>query len=296
VKNVLNLTPITVTYDWGMVTDLARRNIARACGKLKVENIIAAADISWKRENIRRNVEAWLRNPDLGMIPLFMAGDKFFYYHVARIKKQTGLRLNLWGINPLENTDFKVGFLGVAPVHDKKRIYSLSSKGRVQLFRGVGRNIITNPGYLNRSVIDTFGSFVSRYVIPHEDYYHLFDYYRWDEKEIEDLIMREYDWETSPDAKSTWRVGDGTAAFYNYIYYTVAGFSECDTFRSNQIREGMLTRDEALRLVEAENLPRYPTLRWYLDVIGLDFASTVRTINNMPKLYRAAGLLAEAAS
>ncbi|HYG44714.1 MAG TPA: hypothetical protein VEA17_17480, partial [Bordetella sp.] len=31
------MTPLTFTYDWGMVTDLARRNQARLCGKLGVE-------------------------------------------------------------------------------------------------------------------------------------------------------------------------------------------------------------------------------------------------------------------
>ena len=76
VKKVLGLNPIAFTYDWGMVTDLARRNIASICGKLGVENIIVAADIHWKRENIRKNISAWLKKPDLGMIPLFMAGDK----------------------------------------------------------------------------------------------------------------------------------------------------------------------------------------------------------------------------
>ena len=54
VKNDFGLNPITFTYDWGMVTDLARRNIARICGKLGVENIIVAADIHWKRKNIRK--------------------------------------------------------------------------------------------------------------------------------------------------------------------------------------------------------------------------------------------------
>lgn len=46
------------------------------------------------------------------------------------------------------------------------------------------------------------------------------------------------------DTNTTWRIGDGTAAFYNYVYYTVAGFTEHDTFRSNQIREGQMTREE----------------------------------------------------
>ena len=41
VKEELGLNPVAFTYDWGMVTDLARRNIARICGKLGIENIIA---------------------------------------------------------------------------------------------------------------------------------------------------------------------------------------------------------------------------------------------------------------
>ncbi len=135
----LKLNPIAFTYDWGMVTDLARRNIARVCGKLGVENILVSADISWKRENIRKNILAWLKKPHLGMVPLFMAGDKFFYYYTDQVKKQTGISLNIWGINPLENTDFKVGFLGVPPDHHKERIYSLSSKRKLKLIQGVGK-------------------------------------------------------------------------------------------------------------------------------------------------------------
>jgi len=286
VKKELGLNPIAFTYDWGLVTDLARRNIARVCGKLGVENIIVSADIGWKRENIRKNIQAWLKYPSLGMIPLFMAGDKFFFYYATRVKKQTGIDLNIWGINNLENTEFKVGFAGLPPQFDKKRIYSLSVINQLKLFGYVGRNLLHSPGYLNQSVFDSLGSFASRYISPKKDYYHLFDYYRWDEKEINDLLRDEYKWETAIDTKSTWRIGDGTASFYNYIYYTVAGFSENDTFRSNQIREGMLTREEAAKLIEEDNLPRYETLRWYLEIIGLDFAEVIKTVNKIPKLYK----------
>jgi len=285
VKNILKLNPIAFTYDWGMVTDLGRRNIARVCGKLGVENIIVSADIRWKRENIRKNVLAWLKNPSLGMIPLFMAGDKFFFYYADKLKKQTNVKLNIWGINPLENTDFKVGFSNVAPVFDKKHIYSLSFKNQMRLFSFVGKNIISNPLYINQSVWDTLGSFGARYMVKKQDYYHMFDFYRWDEKEIDSLILDEYKWEKAIDTNTTWRIGDGTAGFYNYIYYTVAGFSEYDTFRSNQIREGMLDRATALKLINEENKPRYESLKWYLEIIGLDFENTIRRINQIPKLY-----------
>lgn len=286
VKEKLGLNPIAYTYDWGMVTDLARRNIARVCGKLGVENIIVSADIRWKRENIRKNIQAWLKYPSLGMIPLFMAGDKFFFYYCNQVKKQTGIDLNIWGINYLENTEFKTGFAGLPPKFNKKRIYSLSIKNQIKLFSFIGNNILKSPGYFNQSVKDSLGSFAARYIAPKKDYYHLFDYYRWDENEINDLIKNEYKWETAIDTKSTWRIGDGTASFYNYIYHTVAGFSENDTFRSNQIREGMLDRETALKLIEEDNFPRYETLRWYLEIVGLDFADVIKIVNKIPKLYK----------
>ena len=63
-----------------------------------------------------------------------------------------------------------------------------------------------------------------------------------------DDTLRQYNWEWSPDTPTSWRIGDGTAALYNYVYFTVAGFTEHDTFRSNQIRD-MMTRERALDLV-----------------------------------------------
>lgn len=89
----------------------------------------------------------------------------------------------------------------------------------------------------------------------------------------------------APDTPSSWRIGDGTAPFYNYIYYTVAGFTENDTFRSNQIREGVLTREQALELVRRENQPRWEALQWYAQTIGFDLDEALNVIHSMPKLY-----------
>jgi len=280
----LGMHPITLTYDWGMVTDLARRNIARVCGKLGVENVIVAADIKWKRENIRKNIAAWLKRPSLGMIPLFMSGDKYFFYYTNRLKQQTGIALNVWGINRLENTDFKTGFAGVAPKFDKRRIYSMSLAGHARFWAYVGSNVLRNPALINSSNLDSVGSILSRYLFPQRDYYSFFDYYAWNEQEIEDVITREYDWERAIDTDSTWRIGDGTASFYNYVYFTVAGFSENDTFRSNQIREGLLTREVAMQKLEQENAPRYENIRWYLEIVGLDYEPTIKVVNAIPKI------------
>lgn len=281
----LNLKPITYTFDWGMVTDLARRNIARLCGKLGVENIIVSADIAKKRNNIRLNVEAWLKNPKLGMIPLFMAGDKQFIYYANQIRRQTNIELNIYSSNMLENTDFKVGFCGIPPSKDKSRPDHLPFSSKVNLAWYYGKNFLMNPAYINSSIIDTLGSFYSYYAEPRTHFFQVFDWIKWDEKLIEKTLFEEYNWEISPDTTSTWRIGDGTAAFYNYIYYTVAGFSEFDTFRSNQIREGLITREEGLKFIAQENNPRYDSMKWYFDTIGVDMERAIKIVNAIPKLY-----------
>ena len=282
----LKMRPITYTYDWGMVTDLGRRNISRMCAQLGIENIIVADDIALKRRNIAKNLRAWLKSPNLGMVSILTAGDKHFFRHVETVKRQTGISLNLWGVNPLEVTHFKAGFLCVPPDFEEERVYSHGAMKQLRYQWLRLKAMAQSPRYFNSSLWDTLSGEYYRSFNKKTDYYHIFDYWRWEEKTIDDTLINQYDWETAPDTNTTWRIGDGTAAIYNYIYYTVAGFTEHDTFRSNQIREGDLTREEALALVEDENRPRYPNIKWYLDAIGMDFDKVIPVINAIPKLCK----------
>ncbi|NOL50817.1 glucosamine 6-phosphate synthetase [Pelistega suis] len=286
IVNELKMKPVTYTYDWGMVTDLGRRNISRMCAQLGVENIIVAADISKKRDNIRKNLKAWLKSPHLGMMAMLTAGDKHFFRYVEHIKKQTGINLNLWGVNPLEVTYFKTGFLDIPPDFEEKRVYSHGWSKQLVYHKQRFKAMLESLGYFNTSLWDTLSGEYYRSFTEKKDYYHLFDYWRWDEEVVDDTLLNQYDWEKAIDTTTTWRIGDGTAAFYNYVYYTVAGFTEHDTFRSNQIREGQMTREKALSLIAEENKPRYQNIRWYLDTLNMDFASVISVVNNIPKLYK----------
>ena len=277
---------LSYTYDWGMVTDLARRNQSRMCGKLGVEHIIVSADIDKKRLNIKRNVEAWLKRPSLGLVPLFMAGDKQFFYYANKVGKDNGINdLVILCDNPYEVTYFKFGFAGAKPNFIKnKQLFRLNLMSYFKMLSYYFKEFLLNPRLLNGSFIDTVKGFLSYYAIPH-NYINLFKYIKWDEKEVERVLLGQYNWELAPDAETSWRIGDGTAPFYNYIYTTVAGFSENDTFRSNQIREGVITREEGLELVIRDNAPRYGSIKWYLDAIGIDFKDTIERINGIKKLY-----------
>ncbi len=293
-KTELKMNPVAYTYDWGMVTDLARRNISRLCGKLGVENVLVSADITAKRQRIRKNVAAWLRKPSIGTIPLFMAGDKAYFHYLNQVRRQLDTQLAFLGENLLERSDFKIGYAHVRPASSIEGHvfsggdgqYGLSPASKVQLALYYLRHFLTNPAFLNSSLWDTAKAFFFYYMVKRE-YYNLYSFVPWDEAVVVPTLLNEYNFELAEDTDATWRIGDGTAAFYNYIYYTVSGFTENDTFRSNQIRAGAITRAEALERVELENRPRFPSIQWYLDTIGLDqsLEQVLSIIDRIPKRY-----------
>jgi glutamine---fructose-6-phosphate transaminase (isomerizing) len=285
VKKVLGMNPVAFTYDWGMVTDLARRNQARVCGKLGIEHIIRSADITAKRRYVRKNVEAWLKKPELGMVTLFMAGDKEFYSQARQLRKETGIKLVIFCTgNLIEEARYKTGLMGVPQDDDDMVLTKMSLRNKAGMLWYFAKNYLKNPAYLNESLLDTANAFWQTFVVK-DDFLYLYHYLQWKEEEIVGTIRREYDWEVATDTTTTWRIGDGTAAFYNYIYGTMAGFTEDDAMLSNMVREGHLTRDEAMARSVEYAKPRWPSIREYAQLIGFSAEEALQIINAAPKLY-----------
>lgn len=284
-KREFGMNPIAFSYDWGLVTDLARRNQARMCGQLGVEHVLRVADLGRQRRHVRQNIEAWLARPQLGMIPLFMAGDKFFYDHARALRAETGIPLVVFCAgNPLESTSFKTGFAGVRENDYRNRLFGLATAKKLQLAAYYAGQCLLNPRYLNNSLGNSLRAFRSTFVAE-DDFLYLYDYLPWDEAVIERTLIEGYNWETVPGVANTWRIGDGYTAFINFIYLSVAGFSEFDVFRSNQIRAGLIDRETALRLVAADNRPRLAELQAFAQLIGINLEEVLAAIERIPKLH-----------
>ncbi len=286
-KTEYGMNPIAYTYDWGLTTDQSRRNQAIMCSKLGIEHIIRAPDIGKKRRHIRKNINAWLERPQLGMVPLFMAGDKDFYQLGRDLKHDYDVDLTVFCSGSLlEQRQFFVGFCGV---HDHvtytARLYGYPLKVKAQLAFYYASQYLLNPRYLNESLYDSIRSFFTSFLFK-DDFLYLYEYIDWDEGKIDATLRDLYDWQSdSRYGKNQWRMGDGQTAFTNYIFHAVAGFSEFDNFRSNQIREGLIDREEAMRLVTEDNQPKWGALEYFAYVIGINLDEVLAKINNIPKLY-----------
>ena len=281
----LGMNPIAYTYDWGMVTDVARRNQARMVGKLGIEHIVRSPDIRAKRRHIRQNLKAWLARPDLGMIPLLSAGDKQFYRYGRNLRNETGVDLTFFcSGNQYERTEFKTGFCGISENAHDMRLNAYTIINKIKFLLYYAKQYALNYRYFNSSFLDIAGSFKDTY-IDKDDFLYVFHYIDWNEDEAMKTLANEYGWEGDASTNTTWRIGDGFTPFHNYVYHTVAGFSEHDTYRSHQVRQEILTRDEALRLVEHDNTPRVSAMRDYAEKIGMNLEEIMIAVDAIPKLY-----------
>ena len=235
-------------------------------------------NLNLTERSVKKNINAWLRKPHLGIVPLFMAGDKQFMSNAKILKNEIDTKIEIFAANLHEVTQFKEEFSGIQMWKENSGFgESMKIIPQLKLLSFYGIQFLKNTKYLNNSLLDSFNGFLN--------YYHagvnkiqIYDYFDWNEDEINNVLINKYGWETASDTSTTWRIGDGTAAFYNFIYLIFAGFTENDVIRSNLIRQGKLTRKKAINLIKNENIPRYSTLNWYFKLFDLDFSRTINTI------------------
>lgn len=288
----LGLKPVVFTYDWGMLTPTGARNQDRMVQALGLERVNVADNIDGKRRNIRRNLLAWLKRPELGMIPLLMAGDKHFFASARTLKKELNQSAMFFGITDIEAEDFKEGFCGIKAesfVEDKKH-YRLFMSQKAQILAYYAKQFLLNPRYINLSIPETIYGFYAYYVMPHEYATNLFAYVPWNEEQIVSTLRESYNWESEPDSPVTWRTGDASQPLISFLYLALADFTENDFLRSNQIRRGMLDRDTALTLLTQENVVRMDGLRYCCDLIGVDADMVVSRVKEVSGKFELPGI------
>ncbi len=98
----------------------------------------------------------------------------------------------------------------------------------------------------------------------------LFDYLRWDRKQLKDTITNELGWKKPESSTSTWRTDCWLHVFKTYCYYHMFGCSkECFGY-SQMINDGQMTREEALEQEENLHFTQVEEFRKLLeDEIGL---------------------------
>jgi len=220
------LRVLAVNYRNPFTDEQADRNIARMVRSLQVDLIRFRLPGDLHQRMVRNNLRAWLHKPSAAMVPVICVGCKIIWPRIMAIARRHHIPCIVSGGNPYEYTAFKKSLLGVSPGA------GLTSTYLWNVFQ-LGREAFGNLSYLKPA--------------------YLFHFIPWDEEEVLTRIESEIDWRPPPGSLSTWRFDCHLSHLKDLMYLITLGVTEKDDFYSRLVRDGKMSRWEALTRVEKEN-------------------------------------------
>jgi hypothetical protein len=253
---------LALTVDSGAILPEGIWNIEKITQILSVPHVWLRDEkqIETAKQNIKIKFHGWLKKPSIHtIVPVLNSGDKTMNLRMYKYAKQNKIPLvmggNCIGNSSFEQENWKTGFLGVFP--DERGRYSIPD--RLKLLFLFGLEYLKNSHNFKASILKEYVDGARVYffeaLFKPKNVHPLgfFDYIYWNEKEILRTICNELDWKGASDATTTWRIDDAAYPLMNYIYHELVGFTEHDEMYSRMIREGQITREEALKRCSADH-------------------------------------------
>jgi hypothetical protein len=107
-----------------------------------------------------------------------------------------------------------------------------------------------------------------------------YDYIYWNEKEVLSTVFNEVGWQGAADTTATWRIDDAAYPLIDYLYLRLVGFNEFAEFYSKLVREGQLSRSEALKRCASDSALRIPSLLSVLEELGVTKEEVDKVLDN----------------
>ena len=245
---VLGLKTIAVNYDNGFTHPQATENLRQITGKLGVELVTIHGFHQGKL--LIGNLKSFLSKPTPAMIPLMCTGCRVGIIGSAcKVARKHNTDRFVMGWSRLEDTPFKALLL---------------EEDGGSVARGLVKNLVANPKYLVHGgmtiqIMDYIHSYsnirkwesILQFLHPGIRQVAFFDYIEYNPKRIEQEVIDALGW-SSPNSKNSWQFDCQIKSLQNYLYRTLLGFSASNDYLSAQIREGYITREQALKSLQQQ--------------------------------------------
>jgi len=256
------LRVLACTVDNGMAPPQAKLNIANMVEALGVDHIVVKDDL---RRILTGNLRAWARQPSLEKLQLTCSLCNLGV--LCGIQKQAakhGIHLILSGNGGLELRVNRTIYAEINPGGEGRTFVKALTANPLYL---------TNPLNLIRRVELTFPRkpFEAMPGLLRDDilFLPLFNFIEHDEARIHSAIERELGWKMPPKIRSPWRFDCEYNQLKNHLLYRTYGFSAKDDLLSLMVRQGVLSRPEALRRSAEENVIPEELLLEFCNRIGI---------------------------
>lgn len=254
-KRKLGLNVLAVHYDNGFVERQALLNMKHVCKKLDVDLVIIGTKRGLEKKYVKSVIKA--------SVPFgtFWGICQFCYYGIHaiayQIAKKESVPFILWGNHSGERAlqNPYVGFSGFkkllknVPILNIIKSFPYLTMMLFYLLRHRIEFYVHENGFWRVTLHPKeFVRFVEKKNKIKNVF--LYDYIKWNGKEIAKIIKEELDWKSL--AGKEWRFDCKLHAFGNYKYKKAFGISSDGVGYANMIREGKMSRREALEQMKHE--------------------------------------------
>ena len=254
---VYGMTPLTVTFSHNWFTEAGKYNLTNILEKLEVDHMVYTPNRGLVNKLARKSL------PLIGDSCWHChAGVWSFPFHVA---VKFGIPLVIYGESPAEFSG-RTTYWDQEISSDKDFIrVGLKESIKVPAADMVGGdvshkelNLFFPPTAEELDEAGIYGVFLGDFVF-------------WDHERQTEFLIKEYDWrEDRIEGSYKWykSVECRMAGVHDYAKYVKRGFGRATDFASQDVRAGLMTREEAFDLAAEIDAKRPETLDYYLEITG----------------------------
>jgi glutamine---fructose-6-phosphate transaminase (isomerizing) len=247
-KRDLGMKVEAFTYVHDGLTDFALKNAKEVCKSLDVRHHLVSLPGHTHMESFKAFFQAWVKTREPVAAAMTCVACKHLHILGTRLAHERKIPMVVWSLCPLETPPF-------IPTQSPKR-KSPKNAGMVDMGMLLLKNIKGSAEF-RRAFLSDFsmclfgclafrpdsGYLQKRYpAVKHVMY---FNYCSWDREKILATLKADTPWSVPDTIVTDWHSDCLFNVFKEYMYQQMLGTSYTDAFLSNQIRYGLLTREEA---------------------------------------------------
>jgi hypothetical protein len=232
-----------------------RRMVERLGVRLVEMDISKEHHIKWAR----RALLLWHKQPTATHASLACAPCKQHNREILKIARVHGVRFLVMGSNRYEAVQVASASSGKGPGRELTLVSRLGTlglvfrKGTVALSKSRDLWRFLPVGVKSVLFLSPDAPFL-RLMYPEVETLNYFYYAGWDEEECE-AALRDVGWELPDNCNTTWRADCAFGEIKDRMFAITSGMSYSEAFYANRVREGDLTREEALQRMATEGQP-----------------------------------------
>lgn len=267
-KKILNLRVVAYSADNGFIPEQAKLNMKNITDTLNIKLVIEKHD--YLKKCIKHTALTWMHRPSLPMIETFCTGCRLGVNRgILNFVQKNKIPLIIYGGTPFEHPYYRVNLIKLNPYGGNR---SMILGYLCQIIRNP--RWIMNATYLDMQIKEYFYFFTKQKIAEKSGMLRItpfMNYIHWKEKDIISTLEDELNWQKNPTVASTWRGDCDIALLKLYVYKNVLGYNDkIDNF-SHLIRDGQLTREEALARLSKEEEVSENAIKEICDNLELNY-------------------------